>query len=138
MPITDGWSGRSGRGWRLMIFCARATRGLRRPSLDARSGSSLSPHPWRNNKRAWGNRRGQARGSPVLVQRAVSEDVAQGMRSFLCSRNARPQKGLVRRPQSKAPHALAWLGIELEKKVRKTRAVGDHLACPQGRWLRHV
>ena len=24
-------------GWRLMIFCARATRGLRRPSLDARS-----------------------------------------------------------------------------------------------------
>ena len=24
------------RGWSLMIFCARATRGLRRPSLDAR------------------------------------------------------------------------------------------------------
>ena len=33
------------RGWELMIFCARATRGLRRPSLDARSGSSISPHP---------------------------------------------------------------------------------------------
>ena len=33
------------RGWRLMIFCARATRGLRRPSLDARSGRSISPHP---------------------------------------------------------------------------------------------
>ena len=29
-----------------MIFCARATRGLRRPSLDARSGRSFSPHPW--------------------------------------------------------------------------------------------
>ena len=28
-----------------MIFCARATRGLRRPSLDARSGTSISPHP---------------------------------------------------------------------------------------------
>jgi len=28
-----------------MIFCARATRGLRRPSLDARSGRSISPHP---------------------------------------------------------------------------------------------
>ena len=33
------------KGWSLMIFCARATRGLRRPSLDARSGSSISPHP---------------------------------------------------------------------------------------------
>ena len=33
------------RGWSLMIFCARATRGRRRPSLDARSGRSISPHP---------------------------------------------------------------------------------------------
>ena len=32
-------------GWRLMIFCARATRGLGRPSLDACSGRSISPHP---------------------------------------------------------------------------------------------
>ena len=32
-------------GWGLMIFYARATRGLRRPSLDARSGRSFSPHP---------------------------------------------------------------------------------------------
>jgi hypothetical protein len=36
-----------------MIFCARATRGLRRPSLDARSGRSISPHPWRENEQAW-------------------------------------------------------------------------------------
>ena len=28
-----------------MIFCARAMRGLRKPSLDARSGRSISPHP---------------------------------------------------------------------------------------------
>ena len=41
-----------------------------------------------------------------------------GVRSFLCSRSARPKKGLARRPQSKAPHTLAWLGIELEKKVQ--------------------
>ena len=34
-----------GRRWSLMIFCARATRGLRKPSLDARSGKSISPHP---------------------------------------------------------------------------------------------
>ena len=33
------------KGGSLMIFCARATRGLRRPSLDARSGRSISPHP---------------------------------------------------------------------------------------------
>ena len=33
------------RGWRLMIFCARATRGRGLPSLDARSGRSISPHP---------------------------------------------------------------------------------------------
>jgi len=37
----------------LMIFYARATRGLRRPSLDARSGRSISPHPWRDNEQAW-------------------------------------------------------------------------------------
>jgi hypothetical protein len=28
-----------------MIFCARATRGLRNPSLDARSGRSIGPIP---------------------------------------------------------------------------------------------
>ncbi len=36
-----------------MIFRARATRGLGRPSLDARSGRSISPHPWRGNELAW-------------------------------------------------------------------------------------
>jgi len=38
------------------IFCARATRGLGRPSLDARSGRSISPHPWRENEQAWKDR----------------------------------------------------------------------------------
>jgi hypothetical protein len=28
-----------------MIFCARATRGLKRPSLDARSGDQSAPIP---------------------------------------------------------------------------------------------
>ncbi len=32
------------RGWRLMIFRARATRGRRLPSLDARSGSLIRPY----------------------------------------------------------------------------------------------
>ncbi len=36
-----------------MIFCARATRGLRRPSLDTRSGRSISPHPLKGDERAW-------------------------------------------------------------------------------------
>jgi len=36
-----------------MIFCARATRGRGLPSLDARSGRSISPHPWRDNEQAW-------------------------------------------------------------------------------------
>ena len=36
-----------------MIFCARATRGRGLPSLDARRGRSISPHPWRNNERVW-------------------------------------------------------------------------------------
>jgi hypothetical protein len=34
-----------------MIFCARATRGLRRPSLDARSGRSISHHPQERTRR---------------------------------------------------------------------------------------
>jgi hypothetical protein len=33
------------RGWSLMIFCARATRGRGLLSLDARNGRSISPHP---------------------------------------------------------------------------------------------
>jgi hypothetical protein len=34
-----------GRGWRLMIFCARRTRTIRMCSFDTRSGRSISPHP---------------------------------------------------------------------------------------------
>ena len=39
------------------------------------------------------------------------------LRSFLCSRSARPEKGLARRPQSKAPHSLAGLGIDMKKRI---------------------
>ncbi len=42
----------------------------------------------------------------------------KGMRSFLCSRSARPKKGLARRPQSKAAHTLAWLSDELRESNR--------------------
>jgi|CXWL01.1.fsa_nt_gi hypothetical protein len=41
----------------------------------------------------------------------------KGVRSFLCSRSARPQKGLARRPQSKAPHSLAWLVFKWETRA---------------------
>jgi hypothetical protein len=37
---------------------------------------------------------------------------------LLCSRNARPQKGLAQRPQSKASHTLARLGGELGESKR--------------------
>lgn len=40
------------RGWGLMIFCARPTRGRGLLSLDARSGRSISPHPLRGNEQA--------------------------------------------------------------------------------------
>ena len=46
---------------------------------------------------------------------AASECEAKGVRSFLCSRSARPKKGLARRPQSNASHTLARLGDELEE-----------------------
>ena len=59
----------------------------------------------------------------------------KGMRSFLCSRSARPLKGLARRPQSKAPHALAWLGIELG--TNDTRS-GRPSARHQGERLGHA
>jgi hypothetical protein len=36
-----------------MVFCARGTRTIEMCSSDARSGRSISPHPQRENKRAW-------------------------------------------------------------------------------------
>ena len=42
----------------------------------------------------------------------------KGEGSFLCSRSARPQKGLARRPQSKALHTRTWLADELEEGKR--------------------
>jgi hypothetical protein len=53
------------------------------------------------------------------------KECRKGVRSFLCSRSARPKKGLARRPQSKAPHALAWLCIEMEQEYEWARAVED-------------
>jgi len=61
-----------------MIFRARATRGLRRPSLDARSRRSISPHPWGNNERAWMSKfrcfptRPQRSHLVLLLRRAIS------------------------------------------------------------------
>jgi hypothetical protein len=43
------------------------------------------------------------------------------VRSFLCSRSARPKKGLARRPQSKASHTLTWLSDE-EGESERLRA----------------
>ena len=70
-----------------MIFCARATRGRGLPSLDARSGRPISPHPWKENERVWRAGTGAARcpscsqrvrkngtrADPLLPERARSE-----------------------------------------------------------------
>ena len=117
-----------GRGWGLMIFCARATRGLRRPSLNARSRRSISPHPWGITSKlgginyidggrslravkddlptpsgGTGNRMRAIEDRPGPPQNEVADDEDGGMEpdDLLCSRNARPQKdgeGVVRCP----------------------------------------
>ena len=94
-----------------MIFCARATRGLGRPSLDARSGSSISPHPWRETERVWRDETG--------VARCPS-----------CSQNAHDQNVLVRRAQSRIDQAT--LGNKTEIGI--TRAMeGQSAPIPEER-----
>ena len=82
-----------------MIFCARATRGRRLPSLDARSGRSICPHPRRITSEVGGWRQKEGR-----VAWPSS-----------CSRNAHDQNVLVRRAQSRIDHAT----LELELGSRR-------------------
>ena len=46
-----------------MVSCARATRGLRRPSLDTRSGRSSSPPPREKIEKRWTVRREETPGT---------------------------------------------------------------------------
>ena len=71
-----------------MIFCARATRGRGLPSLDARSGRSVSPHPWREIKRAW-------RKHVYRSMRAVKGALATPFKSSL-----EKQTGLAQQPRA--------------------------------------
>jgi hypothetical protein len=72
--------------------------------------------------RGWGGvneRPGIARPSFLLAERARWD----GARPMRAVKDSLPTPygeltGRARRPQSKAPHTLAWLGIELEKSVR--------------------
>ena len=41
-----------------------------------------------------------------------------------------PQKGLAQRPQSKAPHTVVWLGIEIWKRVRMDPCNGRRSSLP--------
>jgi len=66
----------------LLIPCSRSREGMEADDLLC-SCNARSPKVWR-----------------------------KGERSFLCSRSARPPKGLARRPQSKAPHSLAWRALK--------------------------
>jgi hypothetical protein len=95
-----------------MIFCARATRGRGLPSLDARSGRSISPHLWRENEQAW-------KEHTYRSMRAVKHSPAAPLRAkwgnrrrmgewsvgLLCSRNAHAWKVLVGRAQWEAKQA---------------------------------
>ena len=77
-----------------MIFCARATRGLRKPSLDARSGRSISPHPWRETSKLGRGKREEGRGSA---------------RCPFCSRNPH-DKNVLAWDKSASRHARGWAG----------------------------
>jgi hypothetical protein len=71
----------------------------------------------------------------VLAQRAASDGVAHRREEHsLLSERAPPQTGLARRPQSKVPHALAWLGIEMGKTLRMdARSWNEHRLLFLGR-----
>ena len=63
-----------------LVSCARATRGLRRPSLDARSGRPSRPPSGEVNEQAWKSENGAARPSFLLAESARSE-CAHSMRA---------------------------------------------------------
>jgi hypothetical protein len=58
----------------------------------------------------------------------------KGVRSFLCSRSARPQKGLARRPQSKTSHTLASSDDELGEGSVCARN-GGLIQAALGEWM---
>ena len=67
---------------------------VRRAQLGTKPGRPLKE----GNEQAWGNEEGAAR-CPLCSQNAHDKKDRQGVPMLvLCSRNARPEKGLVRRP----------------------------------------
>ena len=112
------------RGWGLMIFFARTTRGLRRPSLEARSGSPSRP-PSREGKtsKLGGGRGSSHTGHPSCLQNAHDKNV------------------LVRRTQSRINQAAPPKRMESEWVLRGSGGLLDSCAratrgrCPP-RWTR--
>ena len=96
-----------------MIFCARATRGLRRPSLDARSGRSISPHPWKIASRLEGSIRWMtvARCAQSRIDQVTLEkEVGDGMRHAVKGCLAPPIQG----PTSSCRHLLLAFPLKVE------------------------
>jgi hypothetical protein len=61
-----------------MLSCARATRGLRRPSLDTRSGRSSSPPSREKVEERWSlDARGGAYASPI-AEKNIREQMFNG------------------------------------------------------------
>ena len=115
-------------GWSLMIFCARATRGLRRPSLDARNGRSLRPLPKERTSKLGESiyivRCAQSRAaSATPLKRGSGKTLNRKTPTLaLCSRNARPQKTLVGRAHDGNPpgHPLG------EERRAEAATAGKH------------
>ena len=102
-PAWDAGRATHGRGWRLMIFCARATRTLRRCSLDARTRRPSRP-PSREGKTS------KLGGIYFLKGRwSLNAHTRKGRReqpgALSCSRNPHDEAVVVRRAQKRE----AWL-----------------------------
>ena len=68
-----------------------------------------------------------ARRAPTIKRWSLD---ARSEGQFACPpvEKVKNQKGLTRRPRSKAPHALARLGIEMEKRIRMDARSGRSIS----------
>ncbi len=120
-------------GWSLMIFCARATRGLGRPSLDARSGRSISPHPWKRTSGLGGGGEGlpgrpPARGTRTIRMCSFDARIRGSTRPPFeaCNEQARKDGRGTARPSfllAEATRSEGWEGGLLISCARATRGL---------------
>ena len=103
-----------------MVFCARATRGLRRPSLDAPSGRSISPIPKEITSEL-----GRVIDLKDALPTRSQKDEEGAARCPLCSQNAHDQNVLVRCAQLRATLATPLKNDEESSKAYAQRAASE-------------